>query len=112
MFAESEDIRIQTNEHYLKAFWWIRLVLSVLMAGFMTLLYVVVTPIVEQFADDRSRFPMFCVAVTLCVVCVAITYERLVIMYVRRYLRSRCRYCGHYLRGLQEPRCTECGNRV
>lgn len=31
---------------------------------------------------------------------------------VRRDEECRCRRCGHILRGLSEPRCPECGERI
>ena len=27
-------------------------------------------------------------------------------------IETRCRHCGHLLRGLTEPRCSECGERI
>lgn len=30
----------------------------------------------------------------------------------RRDNETRCRNCGHILRGLSEPRCPECGERI
>lgn len=30
----------------------------------------------------------------------------------RRDRETRCRRCGHILRGLTEPRCPECGERI
>jgi len=36
------------------------------------------------------------------------------LMFARRrhYTETRCRSCGHILRGISEPRRTECGERV
>jgi hypothetical protein len=36
----------------------------------------------------------------------------LVVLEKRRDTETRCRKCGYILRGLSEPRCPECGERI
>ena len=36
----------------------------------------------------------------------------LVVLEKRRDSETRCRQCGHILRGLSEPRCPECGEKI
>lgn len=36
----------------------------------------------------------------------------LVVLHKRRESETRCRRCGYILRGLSEPRCPECGERI
>lgn len=41
-----------------------------------------------------------------------VTYERLRLHAYRDYRMLRCLKCAHILKGLSEPRCPECGERI
>jgi len=89
---------------------WLYLVLTApLFSSVQQLLYggtIGLTPV----AASRLAFNIYIVATVLCGVG---TYG--ILTYGRRAatpLETRCRKCNYILRGISEPRCPECGERI
>ncbi len=56
--------------------------------------------------------PMYMVISIMLTVCACIGWVMINIHEMRRDGQTRCRKCGHILRGLSEPRCPECGTEI
>ncbi len=94
--------------------WWWRVLVSVVAGLTILLVWGSATPLVV----DSTRVPnwilianMVCAVVVSEAVSLAIyhklTYERFL-----HVGETRCRSCAYILRGLSEPRCPECGERI
>lgn len=56
--------------------------------------------------------PMYMAISIMVTVCACIGWIMINIQEMRRDGQTRCRKCGHILRGLTEPRCPECGTPI
>lgn len=56
--------------------------------------------------------PVYMVMAILFTACAVVGWILLNVADLRRDGFTRCRKCGHILRGLSEPRCPECGTAI
>jgi len=65
----------------------------------------------QWMPDVVSAFLVDVPALLICTV-PAVAVTALVALHRRRDDDCRCRKCGYILRGISEPRCPECGERI
>ncbi len=97
-----------------KRSWWWRVLFSVVVGAIILAAWGYAT----SFVFGAARLPDW-VYITNIVSAVAISEAvSLVVYHKLTYERfpiageTRCRSCGYILRGLTEPRCSECGERI
>ena len=92
---------------------WVRVLIAAstgLASGWLTVL--VVWTLTGLRPIDQLEAAAFVVTIILPPVVAALTYPFIVYLSRDRDDETRCRKCGYILRGITEPRCPECGERI
>ena len=102
---------------------WRRFILAVacgtlLVSAFLFLLGPRIFILTQELASDLLLSPhglyAFLVNVPALVICTVpgVVVTALIARHRSRDAECRCRKCGYILRGISEPRCPECGERI